>query len=189
MKNLEKKELYMQQKEKKWIEIEMIIEQYARDDIELRQRLRDFKVIILPDTRISNVVSKNETLERECNLLKEEVERLRAILLNTNSKYDKMSDRATQQKLNYTQEQLLAKPKTQVGGIEVNSNELKMLEVTPQSCNKMTKAQYNPLENNHPQIQGVDTIGVALFTPDVKKNKQVYINDLERALKNYKRVL
>jgi len=38
----------MQTKEKKWVEIELIMEEYAEDDEELREKFRELKVNIRP---------------------------------------------------------------------------------------------------------------------------------------------
>ena len=53
-------ETYMQTKEKKWLEIEEIMEEYANDDQELREKFRSIKVNIRPGQKISNVVHSNE---------------------------------------------------------------------------------------------------------------------------------
>lgn len=39
----------MQTKEKKWVEIEQIMEEYAEDDEELREKFRELRVNIRPD--------------------------------------------------------------------------------------------------------------------------------------------
>ena len=72
----------MQQKEKKWVQIEDIMEEYAQEDEELRDKFRELKVNIRPNQIISNTVYENETLRRECKFLKTEIERLRKMLLN-----------------------------------------------------------------------------------------------------------
>lgn len=53
------------------------MDEYAQDDVELRNKLRDIKVVTMPDQKISNVVYHNDLLERECNVLQTEVKRLR----------------------------------------------------------------------------------------------------------------
>jgi hypothetical protein len=46
---LERKENFMQGKEKKWIEIEEIMEEYAEDDEELRDKFRELKINTRPN--------------------------------------------------------------------------------------------------------------------------------------------
>ena len=46
---LERKEYYTQNKEKKFIEIEEIMEEYAVDDEELRDKFRELKISLKPD--------------------------------------------------------------------------------------------------------------------------------------------
>ena len=46
---LEKKETQLQTREKKWMAIEKIVENYAKNDQELRIRLEDSKVVLRPD--------------------------------------------------------------------------------------------------------------------------------------------
>jgi|TARA_B110000305_G_C18888352_1_gene380737 hypothetical protein len=46
---LERKEHYTQNKEKKFIEIEEIMEEYAVDDEELRDKFRELKISLKPD--------------------------------------------------------------------------------------------------------------------------------------------
>ena len=47
--NLERRETFMQGKEKKWIEIEEIMEEYAEEDEELREKFRDLKINTRPN--------------------------------------------------------------------------------------------------------------------------------------------
>jgi hypothetical protein len=79
-----KNETYMQSKEKKWLEIERIISEYAQNDSELEMKLRDIKFMIRADNSIYNVVYENESMERKCGLLQKEMNRLRQILLDSN---------------------------------------------------------------------------------------------------------
>ena len=53
----------MQNKERKWLEIEKIVEEYALDDEELRERLYDVRVNIHASKKITNVVVENEKLK------------------------------------------------------------------------------------------------------------------------------
>lgn len=52
----------MQQKEKKWLEIEMILEEFQIQDDELRYRIEQAKFVTQPDQKITNIVHENEVL-------------------------------------------------------------------------------------------------------------------------------
>ena len=93
--SLDRKEHYMQQKERKWVQIEDIMDEYAQEDEELREKFRELKLNIRPNQIISNTVYENETLRRECKYLQNEIERLRKMLLDPISTYDKFEDRIT----------------------------------------------------------------------------------------------
>jgi hypothetical protein len=60
---LERKEFFMQSKEKKWLEVEKILEEYAEEDEELREKLYDLRVNVFANKKISNVVEENEKLK------------------------------------------------------------------------------------------------------------------------------
>lgn len=47
--SLDRKEHYMQQKERKWVQIEDIMEEYAQEDEELRDKFRELKLNIRPN--------------------------------------------------------------------------------------------------------------------------------------------
>lgn len=66
---LERKEHYMQQKEKKWIQIEEIMEEYAQEDEELREKFRELRCGLKADTPITNIVHEAERYRRECTFL------------------------------------------------------------------------------------------------------------------------
>ena len=86
---LEKKEHYMQQKEKKWMEIEEIMIEYAQDDDELQEKFRELKVNIRQNQQISNVVYENEVIKAECTKLQNEIKRLKKLLMNPMERFDK----------------------------------------------------------------------------------------------------
>ena len=86
---LEKKEHYMQQKEKKWMEIEEIMIEYAQDDDELQEKFRELKVNIRQNQQISNVVYENEVIKNECTKLQNEIKRLKRLLMNPMERFDK----------------------------------------------------------------------------------------------------
>ena len=60
---LERKEFFVQTKEKKWLEIEKILEEYVEDDDELWEKLYELKVNVHSNKKISNVVVENEKLK------------------------------------------------------------------------------------------------------------------------------
>lgn len=78
---LERKEYFMQNKEKKWLEIEKILEEYVEEDDELREKLYDLRVNIHATKKITNVVEENEKLKYELDEAHEEIARLRKRLL------------------------------------------------------------------------------------------------------------
>ncbi len=78
---LERKEFFMQNKEKKWLEVEKILEEYAEEDEELREKLYELRVNVFTNKKISNVVEENEKLKIELDSALEEIGRLRKKLL------------------------------------------------------------------------------------------------------------
>lgn len=67
----------MQNKEKKWLEVEKILEEYAEEDDELREKLYELRVNVFSNKKISNVVEENEKLKYELDQAHEEIGRLR----------------------------------------------------------------------------------------------------------------
>ncbi len=67
----------MQNKEKKWLEVEKILEEYAEEDDELREKLYDLRVNVFTNKKISNVVEENEKLKLELESAHIEIGRLR----------------------------------------------------------------------------------------------------------------
>ena len=57
---LERKEYFMQYKEKKWMEVEKIMDEYLEDDEELRDKLYELKLNVDPNKKLTNVVEENE---------------------------------------------------------------------------------------------------------------------------------
>jgi hypothetical protein len=55
---LDRKEFFMQNKERKWLEIEKILDEYVQEDDELRDRLLELRVNVTASStkKISNVV-------------------------------------------------------------------------------------------------------------------------------------
>jgi GrpB-like predicted nucleotidyltransferase (UPF0157 family) len=53
---LEKKETYLQLKEAKWLNIELILRDYLANDEELRDKFRDLKFSLVYQRKISNYV-------------------------------------------------------------------------------------------------------------------------------------
>lgn len=62
---LDRKEFFMQNKERKWLEIEKILEEYVEEDDELRDKLLELRVNVTAAStkKISNVVGENEKLK------------------------------------------------------------------------------------------------------------------------------
>ena len=60
---LERKEFFIQSKEKKWLEVEKILEEYVEEDEELREKLYELRVNVFSNKKISNVVEENEKLK------------------------------------------------------------------------------------------------------------------------------
>ena len=78
---LERKEYFMQTKEKKWLEVEKILEEYCEEDEELRDKLYELRVNVHSNKKISNVVVENEKLKFELNYTHDEITRLRKHML------------------------------------------------------------------------------------------------------------
>lgn len=55
---LDRKEFFMQNKERKWLEIEKILEEYVEEDDELRDKLLELRLNVTASSakKISNVV-------------------------------------------------------------------------------------------------------------------------------------
>ena len=67
----------MQNKEKKWFEVEKILEEYIEEDDELREKLYELRINVESNKRITNVVEENENLKHELDNAHEEIGRLR----------------------------------------------------------------------------------------------------------------
>ena len=76
---LDRKEFFMQNKERKWLEIEKILEEYVEEDDELRDRLLELRVNVTASNtkKISNVVQENDKLKQQLDSAHEEIGRLR----------------------------------------------------------------------------------------------------------------
>jgi uncharacterized coiled-coil DUF342 family protein len=84
---LERKEFFMQNKEKKWLEVEKILQEYAEEDDELREKLYDLRVNVFSNKKISNVVEENEKLKMSLDQANEEVARLRKQIILISGAY------------------------------------------------------------------------------------------------------
>ena len=64
---LDRKEFFMQNKERKWLEIEKILEEYVEEDDELRDKLLQLRVSVTASSskKISNVVQENDGLKQK----------------------------------------------------------------------------------------------------------------------------
>lgn len=61
---LERKEFIIQVKEKKWMEVEKILEEYLEEDVELKQKLFELRINMSSNKKkISNVVEENAKLK------------------------------------------------------------------------------------------------------------------------------
>lgn len=80
---LDRKEFFMQNKERKWLEIEKILEDYVQEDDELRDRLLELRVNVTATSgkKISNVVQENDKLKQKLDAAHGEIGRLRKQLL------------------------------------------------------------------------------------------------------------
>lgn len=80
---LDRKEFFMQNKERKWLEIEKILEEYVHEDDELRDRLLELRVNVSAAStkKISNVVQENDKLKVQLDNAHEEIARMRKQLL------------------------------------------------------------------------------------------------------------
>jgi len=74
---LERKEYFMQNKERKWLEVEKILEEYVEEDDELREKLFELRVNVHSNKKISNVVVENDKLKYELDEAHAEIGRLR----------------------------------------------------------------------------------------------------------------
>lgn len=71
----------MQNKEKKWMEVEKILEEYVEEDEELREKLYELRVNVYSNKKISNVVEENEKLKVQLDQAHDEIGRLRKQVL------------------------------------------------------------------------------------------------------------
>ncbi len=87
---LDRKEFFMQNKERKWLEIEKILEEYVQEDDELRDKLLELRVNVTAANtkKISNVVQENEKLKVKLDHAHVEIGKLRKKLLNLNEYKD-----------------------------------------------------------------------------------------------------
>lgn len=76
---LDRKEFFMQNKERKWLEIERILEEYVHEDDELRDKLLELRVNVSAAStkKISNVVQENDKLKVKLDNALEEINRMR----------------------------------------------------------------------------------------------------------------
>lgn len=79
---LERKEYFMQNKEKKWLEIEKILHEYLEEDDELMSEVKKIKFMVDPNKKITNVIEENNQLKVELEDAYEEINRLRSQFLS-----------------------------------------------------------------------------------------------------------
>ena len=81
----------MQSKEKKWLEIERILEEYIYEDLELAQKFEELKIHLTPEQKLTNVVMENENLKRDLAKVYREIDRMRANLTDPFSLFKRKS--------------------------------------------------------------------------------------------------
>lgn len=74
---LDRKEFFMQQKEKKWLQVEQVLKYYIEEDDELADRFKEMKLIITGDTKLTSVVGQNEKLQKELSKAYRKLDQLR----------------------------------------------------------------------------------------------------------------
>ena len=79
---VERKEYFLQQKEKKWGEVEKILDELAIDDDDLKDELAKLRIYVLPLTKMSNVVTKNDELLNDLAHAYREIDHLRNVFLD-----------------------------------------------------------------------------------------------------------
>jgi len=84
---LDRKEFFMQNKERKWLEIEKVLEEYVHEDDELRDKLLELRLNVAASgtKKISNVVQENDKLKVQLDNAHEEIAKLRKRLLNVDT--------------------------------------------------------------------------------------------------------
>ena len=84
---LERKEHFLQTKEKKWLEVEKIMLEYIDGDDELRDKLQELRLNIQPETKLSSTVGENEVLKKELAKAYREIDRLRHWMIDPFGKH------------------------------------------------------------------------------------------------------
>jgi hypothetical protein len=101
---LDRKEYFLQAKEKKWLQVEKILEEFVIEDDDLKERLADLRIHVLPRTKLTNVIQKNETLRGDLNKAYREIDRLRKVMIDPFSMHrgDKSNKRRAQKPREFT---------------------------------------------------------------------------------------
>lgn len=126
---LDRKEFFMQNKERKWLEIEKILEEYVEEDDELRDKLLELRLNVTASSakKITNVVSENDKLKVQLDNAHEEIGRLRKQLLtigmgsmktDANGRLVTHSPKAATQPLNFDVD-----PDDELEGIDDDEND------------------------------------------------------------------
>lgn len=93
----------MQKKEKQWMEIEEIMDAYVEADEELKDKFRDVRVGIKTSGSICNEVAMVDRYKREAAFAKQQLDRLRHLLLEGNqvgwSEYGILEDRKLERQM------------------------------------------------------------------------------------------
>lgn len=80
--NLERRENYLQTKEKKWVEIENYLQTLYDDNEELFYKMQDLKLTVDVRVKMTNVVTENCKLRRYKEVAKKRLRRMRRTLLD-----------------------------------------------------------------------------------------------------------
>ena len=86
---LERKEFFMQAKEKKWLEVENVMAPYVDSDQLLKDKFTELKLTLTPDYPLRSVVGQNETLKKELKKAYSEIDRLRLLIRDPYKRFKK----------------------------------------------------------------------------------------------------
>lgn len=80
--NMDRREQYMQTKEKKWGEVENYLQTLYDDNEELFYKMQDLKLTIEGDVKITNIITENEKVKKRNKVTKKKLKSLRKRLLD-----------------------------------------------------------------------------------------------------------
>jgi len=84
--------------------VENILEEFVIEDDDLKDRLADLRIHVLPRTKLTNVIQKNETLQENLTKAYREINRLRKVMIDPFSMHrpEKGQKRRAQQLREFT---------------------------------------------------------------------------------------